>query len=408
MNMERKYLYFQPEYVSKFKCDGAKCNARCCKGWMIDIDKAAYEKYSALATAQEIISHIEFNSERNSYVVKMNEKNSCPMLTENNLCRLQKDYGEDFLSKTCASYPRHTYNFGKFFERSLTLSCPVAAELILFQKEPLEFKFVEVPEKIHSNGGKIQIGSFIMSEENLIIFFELQVAMISILQERIFTIDQRLIVLGLFLDKFQELTSDKTDKDTLMRLIAQYESEDFLMEEIAPLFPNFLPDAKPFMFFVMEFLKYAFTLESYEGKKFVELLIEVLRIELDEKSRADIVKVAANYESLADEREKFLKDYSPLLENYLVNEVFASCYPWRFDNESITKNFAVLMISYKIFELLIFATTQKNSAPKDDILKLVDLFTTQASHNKDVYKNFISLLKDVDDIFLLMNCMLRG
>ena len=408
MNMERKYLYFQPEYVSKFKCDGAKCNARCCKGWMIDIDKAAYEKYSALATAQEIISHIEFNSERNSYVVKMNEKNSCPMLTENNLCRLQKDYGEDFLSKTCASYPRHTYNFGKFFERSLTLSCPVAAELILFQKEPLEFKFVEVPEKIHSNGGKIQIGSFIMSEENLIIFFELQVAMISILQERIFTIDQRLIVLGLFLDKFQELTSDKTDKDTLMRLIAQYESEDFLMEEIAPLFPNFLPYAKPFMFFVMEFLKYAFTLESYEGKKFVELLIEVLRIELDEKSRADIVKVAANYESLADEREKFLKDYSPLLENYLVNEVFASCYPWRFDNESITKNFAVLMISYKIFELLIFATTQKNSAPKDDILKLVDLFTTQASHNKDVYKNFISLLKDVDDIFLLMNCMLRG
>ena len=408
MNMERKYLYFQPEYVSKFKCDGSKCNARCCKNWTIDIDKASYEKYSALATAQEIIPHIEFNSERNSYVVKLNEKNFCPMLTENNLCRLQKDYGEDFLSKTCASYPRHTYNFGNFFERSLTLSCPVAAELILFQKEPLEFKFIEVPEKVHSNGGKIQIGSFVLSEKNLVIFFELQVAMISILQERRFTIDQRLIVLGLLLDKLQELISDETDTDTLMGLITQYESENFLMEEVAPLFRNFLPDAKPFMFFVMEFLKYAFMLESYEGKKFVELLIEVLRIKLDEKSRADIAEVATNYESLAGEREKFLKDYSPLLENYLVNEIFASCYPWRFVEESITKNFAVLMISYKIFELLIFATTQKNSAPKDDILKLVNLFTTKAGHNKKVYENFINLLKDVDDTFLLMNCMLRG
>lgn len=406
--MQKKFLYFQPQYVGKFKCDGSKCNARCCKNWTIDIDKASYEKYSALATAQEIIPHIEFNSERNSYVVKLNEKNFCPMLTENNLCRLQKDYGEDFLSKTCASYPRHTYNFGNFFERSLTLSCPVAAELILFQKEPLEFKFIEVPEKVHSNGGKIQIGSFVLSEKNLVIFFELQVAMISILQERRFTIDQRLIVLGLLLDKLQELISDGTDTDTLMGLITQYESENFLMEEVAPLFRNFLPDAKPFMFFVMEFLKYAFMLESYEGKKFVELLIEVLRIKLDEKSRADIAEVATNYESLAGEREKFLKDYSPLLENYLVNEIFASCYPWRFAEESITKNFAVLMISYKIFELLIFATTQKNSAPKDDILKLVNLFTTKAGHNKNVYENFINLLKDVDDTFLLMNCMLRG
>ena len=149
--MERKYLYFQPEYVSKFKCDGAKCNARCCKNWGIFIDKASYKKYSQLADAQEIIPHMKFNSERDEYLITLTENFSCPFLTENNLCRLQRDYGEEFLSKTCAIYPRYIYNLKKFFECTLNLTCPVAAKLILFQDEPMKFEFVEVPEKIQCN-----------------------------------------------------------------------------------------------------------------------------------------------------------------------------------------------------------------------------------------------------------------
>ena len=126
--MDKKYLYFQPEYVGKFKCDGSKCDARCCKDWSIFIDEATYKKYPP-----EVTKHIEFNSERKTYVVKLNEKFFCPMLTENNLCSLQLKYGEDFLCSTCATYPRYTRDFEKFFERSLTLTCPVAAEMILFQ-----------------------------------------------------------------------------------------------------------------------------------------------------------------------------------------------------------------------------------------------------------------------------------
>lgn len=147
--MDKKYLYFQPEYVGKFKCDGSKCDARCCKNWSIFIDKKTYEKYP-----QEIAEHLKLNPECKQYLMKLDERNFCPMLTESNLCSLQLKYGEDFLSTTCATYPRYTRDFGKFFERSLTLTCPVAAELILFQEEPMSFELVEVSKKIHSNGGK--------------------------------------------------------------------------------------------------------------------------------------------------------------------------------------------------------------------------------------------------------------
>ena len=81
--MEKKYLYFQPEYVGKFKCDSSKCNARCCKDWAIDIDEASYKKYPP-----EIAEHIKFNSERKLYIMELDKKNFCPMLIENNLCRL--------------------------------------------------------------------------------------------------------------------------------------------------------------------------------------------------------------------------------------------------------------------------------------------------------------------------------
>lgn len=140
--MTKKYLYFQPEYVRKFKCDGSKCNARCCKNWSIEVDAQTYAQYSQIkpeADAQKILAQIEFNSEHKSYRVKMSNQ-VCPFLNEKNLCSLQLNYGENFLSLTCSTFPRFTRNFGKFFERSLSLACPVAAEMILFRDEPMAFE----------------------------------------------------------------------------------------------------------------------------------------------------------------------------------------------------------------------------------------------------------------------------
>ena len=331
------------------------------------------------------------------------------MLTENNLCRLQRDHGEEFLSVTCTSYPRHTRYLGKFFERSLTPTCPVAAELILFQEEPMEFSFVEVPEKVHSNGGKIQIENFLIPENQLSTIFEIQLAMISILQERRFSIDQRLIVLGLFLDKMQELFANKAERNILMNSIKAYESEEFLAKNIMPLFQCFSPDTKNFIVFIMKFLSHTFDcLKSVEGTKFLKAFEEVLKIETNEKSRLNVGQVVNNYESLAEERKTFLKKYSTLLENYLVNELFMYCYPWRFPKENMTRNFAIFMISYKIFELIIFSAAQKGLTSKDDILKLFDWFAAKTNHDKNLYNKFFELLKGIDDTFLLMSCLLRG
>ena len=61
------------------------------------------------------------------------------MLNEQNLCDLVIHKGEDWLCDTCSRYPRHVEEFEGLREWSLSLSCPVAAKMMLTREEPLTF-----------------------------------------------------------------------------------------------------------------------------------------------------------------------------------------------------------------------------------------------------------------------------
>ena len=47
--MSNEKIILQPKYVADFKCDGFKCNAKCCRNsWRIDIDMETYKKYQRI------------------------------------------------------------------------------------------------------------------------------------------------------------------------------------------------------------------------------------------------------------------------------------------------------------------------------------------------------------------------
>lgn len=413
--MEKTYLYFQPQYVGEFKCDGSKCNARCCKGWRIDIDEKTFEQYSQAQDAQDITCHMKFDSERKCQVVTLDKRGFCPFLTENNLCRLQRDHGEEFLSTTCTTYPRYTRKLGRFFERALTLSCPVAAEMVLFSGEPIQPGFVTVSEKVHSNGGKIVITEVKRSQIMADLCFEIQGAIISILQERRLTIDQRLIVTGFFLDKLQELMSTKLADNApplaavrnIKQLIASYNPKVFLRDRVPPAIKSVALDVPKFMERMLQLVNiFCGGNFAAQDKKFMLAALDALQLRPDEKDLS-LEKVVDGYESRAAERKNFFAKYATLLENYLVNEIFMNAYPWRF-KASLTKNFAVFLMTYKVFELLLFAGTLKGLATHDGLLNMVTLFARRTDHNGRFGEEVLALLKDDDDIFDSMESLLEG
>ena len=405
--MAKKFLYFQPEYVNRFRCTGGRCLNNCCeRPWRIDVDTATYKKYSQVkpkSKAEEITLHFKYNAEKDTYLLI---EHPCPFLTENKLCRLQLEYGEKFLPQTCATYPRVTHKVGKFFERSLTLTCPVAAEKILFAQEPMKFEFVEVSAKVHDNHGKIQISTKMkMSDVAAELMIKVQAAMISILQERTLSIDQRLIVLCFFVDKLEEIYSRGMDEDEQRKLIAAYESKNFLAEQVPMMIQSVSFDAEKFVKLMIDFINSAMEiLRVNAGQKFLAAFEKVFGVKPDKNNIVSITEIATNYERLADARKIFLADYSTFLENYLVNELFLNLYPWKHHYRP-TRSLSVFLITYKVFELFVFAATQNNLSSKNDLLTLADWYSCQIDHDDCLKEKIFAYLEEQKDFFELMESL---
>ena len=406
--MSKKYLYFQPQYVREFVCDASKCDDNCCaRNWNIEIDAQTYERYKSIRSeslARQITACFRYNDAKKSYF--LNEQ-PCPFLTDKNLCGLQLEFGEQFISQTCVTYPRRTWNFGTFFERTLSLSCPVAAEMILFNDAPMKFELLPVTDEFHTRDGKIFISDLATTAKYPEQRLETQVAMISILQERTLTLDQRLIVLGFFLDRLDEITSDGFDVDALTKLIAVYESKSFLSEQVPRMLATVNFDEKKFVTLTIKIIEaiYGHWLFDAAGKKFLDALNDTLDILPDADKKIPVDKIAADYVRLADERQIFLIRYATFLENFLVNETLTTCLPWLHEG-GVAKNFGVFVATYKLFELLMFAATRKNLCGKGELLQLVAWFTNQADHNQHFAKRILPCVPD--DIFSTLETFLTG
>ena len=126
--------YIKPQYYDTFKCTADKCPDTCCAGWQIMIDEDSLKRYeSVTGEFGERLKH-SIDWSEGSFLQKCG---CCAMLNDKNLCDLVINCGEESLCETCNRYPRHIEEFEGLREYSLSISCPVAAEIVLGCEEPL-------------------------------------------------------------------------------------------------------------------------------------------------------------------------------------------------------------------------------------------------------------------------------
>ena len=128
--------YRKPHYYDKFSCTADQCPDTCCAGWQIVIDENSLEKYSNVSGdfGIRLLNSIDWREG----IFEQYEKR-CSFLNAENLCDIYKELGADALCNTCRLYPRHIEEFENLREFSLSLSCPVAAKMILECQEPVRF-----------------------------------------------------------------------------------------------------------------------------------------------------------------------------------------------------------------------------------------------------------------------------
>ena len=421
--MEKKYPYFQPEYVRKFKCNGQLCDAHCCREWRIEIDKKTYKQYANIKPkpdSLEITEKIFKNKLRNTYTIALDSRKSCPFLTEDNFCKIQRKYGEKYLSIVCNTYPRMSFNLGEFFERSLTLSCPAAAVLALIPEEPMKFEEIEVSEKVHSNNNKISI----IWTKNVLpkLTGELktiQEGAISILQERRLTIDGRLILLGLYLDRLDEILKSG-NYDEIEKIIPIYTSEEFLKNDFQKFIETLNFNGENYAKMIFNVLESLYGGENpqytIEDGKLIDSVKIIFKLHPEENDQDLIKNIVARYEEIGKHMKNFVNQFSTIFENYLVNEFFINLYPFKTD-KSIISNYGLFVTIYKLVEILTFSYGTVNFIErgndnlsevqkKIEVAASISKISTHLDHNDEYLGRIVKSLEGREDVIEIMESLL--
>jgi lysine-N-methylase len=132
--------HLRPHYAKNFHCIGTRCEDNCCRGWDVFIDKATYQRYQSLPALRPIMDErfVRLNDDASDdrYALIRDVSSSvCRFLSSDRLCRIQQEYGDAYLSVTCATYPRIPRRIDGLLEQPLSLSCPEAARLVLLNPQ---------------------------------------------------------------------------------------------------------------------------------------------------------------------------------------------------------------------------------------------------------------------------------
>ncbi len=122
-----------PDYYNKFKCIAGECKHSCCIGaWDIEVDEETLAHY--LALAGEMGERVKNAIDEDNVFIRQNGR--CPMFTDDGLCDLVKCGAG--LCVTCDEYPRFTRDYDDHIEKGLALSCEVATDIILDNKNKVQ------------------------------------------------------------------------------------------------------------------------------------------------------------------------------------------------------------------------------------------------------------------------------
>lgn len=120
-------MLYAPEYYKDFKCIADKCTHSCCIGWEIDVDEYTLDKYAILSDARILQS---IDNEPSPHF-RLCDKDRCPHLDEQGLCKIISEHGEGYLCDICREHPRFYNETVRGLEVGLGMACEEACRIIL-------------------------------------------------------------------------------------------------------------------------------------------------------------------------------------------------------------------------------------------------------------------------------------
>ncbi|WP_348521803.1 flagellin lysine-N-methylase [Clostridium sp. BJN0001] len=381
-----------PEYVEKFKCIGGSCEDSCCIGWDVDIDKSTFKSYFKVKNEEMknkfckyVHNNTEFENKDIDYgKMKLLKGKRCPFLDDNNYCIIFSKVGEEYLSNVCTFFPRTLNKIEENYEISLDVSCPEASRLVLLNEDGIKFK----KEKMNLN-------KYILScdinfngkkDTNIEYLMKARKKSIEIIQKREFTLRERLIFLGDFLEKLEDtlenniLNTDNFIDTYSIKNIKGYSLNDknYIMQVV--FYKN-----------LIEFLDVD---NEVDSKKFIENTENALKgFKINKDS--NITKDSVEYVEYFKEYQKnFLCSREYIFENYIVNFMYQNLFPFS-ETESPLDGYVMLILRVSLMRFYLTGLFLYNKQESDDnIVKFIQNFSKTLEHHKTYLIDILTYIKD--------------
>lgn len=335
-----------PTYAERFRCIGSACEDTCCQGWNVPIDQAAALKYEALPDGQ-LRTLIQANllpapksvGATGFAIIKMNQANQCPLLTEERLCRIQTEWGEGLLSHACATYPRIVHRNGGSVEMALTLSCPEAARLVLLSTDLLakptgHRSTTTAPISGSEARDEPELAPFAVSASSArdgdssavpAHFWRIRETVIGLVTNRDYPLWQRMFLLGLLCRRLDAITQGELLR-TVPEFLVDFEAS-LVTGSLRPAMENLPVDHRAQLDVVLR-LAGLMLHRSNVLPRFVAC-VQDFTAGIGNGPGATLESLTANYASAHDHSyAPFFERHPHILENYLVNTILRCRFPF--------------------------------------------------------------------------------
>lgn len=325
------------DYVDDFHCIGPECTDSCCKYWRIDLSKREYLNYKKMDCSAELRSavdgafqRIKGGSELTYVNMKLKEDGSCPFLGKDSLCMLQKEMSEEALSFTCKIFPRLNMNVGngETVVKTCTVTCSHVVEMLINKPEGL--RVIEEPydgKDRFINSNRYSAISVPKTWKGYPAYWNIISAGIDALQNRNFTIPERMLIFGYFCQKAEEyVNNNEMEKiPPLAEMLLDNELCTKIADSLKPSQSDHSAATKS-MDIIFQMYRHIKTCNMPHVEEMFEQVIKALDFTYEEQPDG-LFRLFWNrekYEKLCETYKNIEKERPYITENLLVNLLLGS------------------------------------------------------------------------------------
>jgi len=371
----------KPSYYDNFQCIASKCEDNCCMGWHVDIDEKTYHKYKAIedpmlkALVKKALrrNHEMIAPEIDYGEVKLTKAQNCAFLDAQRLCKVQKVFGEAYLSNVCALFPRIVNRVNGCLELSLSPACPEAIRQFLFNEEGITFVKGEFPFEIRLLTYDVNEKDKQYEGTPVVHLSKINHMSIEILKDRTVPFSERLYRLGAFIDSMR-----RADKHAISRWSSSSRNGSRQDQEI------FLsPQQRDVVAFTKAIYKIMAIENTVVSKRYLTFYQQAQDFWSLSKSRKENAYSAYN---------TFLDHYGYVFENYFVNLAFRNIFPFT-EVDDIFDAYMLFVVRYLMIQSDLIGIAAQEPLTKSLVTAYFQSYSKAIEHHHYFYSVLVETLR---------------